>query len=137
MEQSGILNLNELSIKWKSKKELYDVMLNDCDVLLPPIRYANAAYMRGVISGKVLVSCAFIYLRVQHVSRSITKLIKVPQIDGVTTEDIMAFAMKHFDLHSYLPKYNKRRNPNRPWLCNLSNIENHLTFSLHNCLKAI
>ena len=39
-------------------------MLNDCDVLLPSIQYATAAYMRGVVSGKVLVSCAFIYPRV-------------------------------------------------------------------------
>ena len=35
-------------------------MLNDCDVLLPPIQYANVAYMRGVVSGKVFLSCTFI-----------------------------------------------------------------------------
>ena len=49
-------NVNELAIKCKSKMDVYDVILNDCDVYLPPIQFANAEYIRAVISGKILVS---------------------------------------------------------------------------------
>ena len=55
MEQNIPVNVNELAIKCKSKKELYDVMLNDCEFFLPLIQYANAAYMRGILFGKILV----------------------------------------------------------------------------------
>ena len=67
MENLESYNINELAIKCKSKKELYDVMLNDCDVYLPPIQFANAPYMRGVVSGKILVKMLFIvYVLLAH-----------------------------------------------------------------------
>ena len=75
MEQNIPVNVNKLAIKCKSKKELYDVMLNDCDILLPLIQYANAPYMRGVLSGKILVGIFFNWFEVQHISKTDTKLI--------------------------------------------------------------
>ena len=56
MESTELYDINELVIKFKSKKELYYVMINDCDVYLPPIQFANAPNMRGVVSGKIWVS---------------------------------------------------------------------------------
>ena len=38
-------------------------MLNDCDVYLPPIQFANVPYMRGVVSGKISVS-SFLFMNV-------------------------------------------------------------------------
>ena len=56
MESLELYNAYELKIKCKYKKELYDAMLNDCEVYLPPIKFADASYMRGVVSGQILVS---------------------------------------------------------------------------------
>ena len=53
MEQLAPLNLGNLALKCKSKKEMYDVLLNDCGVYLPPIEYANASYIRNIMTGKV------------------------------------------------------------------------------------
>ena len=62
MKRVNPANVIELALKCKSKKELYDVMLHDWDFYLPPIQYANAAYMWGVISGSILVSKQYVFL---------------------------------------------------------------------------
>ena len=51
MEQLDPLNPGNLALKCKSKKEMYDT-LNDCGVYLPPIEYANASYIRNIMTGK-------------------------------------------------------------------------------------
>ena len=56
MQRVVPVNVPEFAKKCKSKKELHDVMLHDWDVYLPPVQYANAAYMRSVASGSILVS---------------------------------------------------------------------------------
>ena len=50
------LNLSQLAVKWKSKKELYDVLTNDWGLYLPPIEYANASYIFNIMTGKTRVS---------------------------------------------------------------------------------
>ena len=49
------LELNQLSIKWRSKKELYDVLASDWGIYMPPIQYANSNYVSGVITGDIKV----------------------------------------------------------------------------------
>ena len=52
MEELKQINLKDLSIRCKSKKELYDLLVHDCELYLPPVQYANAQYIRNVVTGK-------------------------------------------------------------------------------------
>ena len=49
------INLKELSIKWRSKKDMYDLLATDADVNMPPIQFANIYYVRGVVKRDVKV----------------------------------------------------------------------------------
>ena len=55
MEGSNPIDLNRLAIKARSKKELYDVLLSDCGIYMPPIQFANANYVRDVLTGLIKV----------------------------------------------------------------------------------
>ena len=55
MSNKVSLDLSQLSIKWRSKKELYDVLSWDCCIYMPPIQYANSNYVSGVITGTIKV----------------------------------------------------------------------------------
>ena len=55
MEQSVPVSLQELAVKCMSKKELYDLLCTSCDVYLPPIQFANASYVRGIVTGELNV----------------------------------------------------------------------------------
>ena len=55
MRNKVSLDLSQLSIKWRSKKELYDVLSSDCGIYMPPIQYANSNYVSGVITGAIKV----------------------------------------------------------------------------------
>ena len=56
MEELVQINLENLSIRCKSKKELYDLLTHDCGLYLPPLQHANAQYIRGVVTGKTKVT---------------------------------------------------------------------------------
>ena len=45
--------------------------------------------------------------------------IKVPQIPGLRLPDIIDFAEKHIDIHSFLPEYRTFRYPSRQWVWNI------------------
>ena len=55
MEGSVSVNIRNLAVKCRSKKELYSVLQSDCEVYMPPIEFANADYWRGIVTGKIKV----------------------------------------------------------------------------------
>ena len=55
MEEIDPIDLSKLAVKARSKKELYDVLLSDCGIYMPPIQFANADYVRGVVTGLIKV----------------------------------------------------------------------------------
>ena len=48
--------------------------------------------------------------------------IKVPQILGLRLPDIIDFAEKHIDIHSFMPEYKTFRYPSRQWVCNVGMV---------------
>ena len=46
------LNVNEISLHARSKRELYRLLQLDGDVYLPPLEQANHKYIADVLSGK-------------------------------------------------------------------------------------
>ena len=55
MEQTVALDLKQVSIKCKSKKELYEILASDWGIYMPPIQFANCGYVRVVVTGEVKV----------------------------------------------------------------------------------
>ena len=49
MVQNDQISLQELTIKCESKKELYNVLRNDCDAYLSPLQFPNAGKARWII----------------------------------------------------------------------------------------
>ena len=48
----------ELGIKWKSKKEVYQVMTTQGNVYLPTIKLSNHDYVAGILEGTTKVSAS-------------------------------------------------------------------------------
>ena len=47
--------MSQVSIKCKSKKELYEIFVADWGIYISPNQFANYGYVRGVITGEVKV----------------------------------------------------------------------------------
>jgi hypothetical protein len=46
------VNVNELSSKMKSKKELYNFLLQDCQAYLPPLHSTNVYFLKQIMKGE-------------------------------------------------------------------------------------
>jgi hypothetical protein len=46
------VNVNELSAKMKSKKELYNFLLQDCQAYLPPLHSTNVYFLKQIMKGE-------------------------------------------------------------------------------------
>jgi len=49
--QLSKVNVNELSSKMKSKKELYNFLLQDCQAYLPPMDSTNVYFLKQIMRG--------------------------------------------------------------------------------------
>ena len=49
------VNIRQISIRARSKKELYRLLQLEADVYLPPIQLANRKYIADIISGRKMV----------------------------------------------------------------------------------
>ena len=128
MEESTEVNLRKVWVKWRSKKELFDFLSTDWDVFLPPIQYANASYVRGIVTGQLQVIVeSYKSGKIAYLFES-SKGYNVPTIKSLETEEIIKYAKTKFELDNYLPKYWILRLPNRPWLCTLSKL--YISYSL-------
>ena len=47
---------SQLGLKFKSKKELYQLMVTEANVYMPPIKLSNCKYVAGVIEGSIKVN---------------------------------------------------------------------------------
>jgi hypothetical protein len=45
------VNVNQLSAKMKSKRELYNFLLQDCQAYLPPMDVANVYFLKQIMRG--------------------------------------------------------------------------------------
>ena len=66
----------ELSIKWRSKNEFYNVLARDGNIYLPPLHEATQKYLRAIMNGDKK------YLKCNRVS-----VIKVPHYTRLTAND--------------------------------------------------
>ena len=110
MDQSALFTVNDLSVKFKSKWDLINVLSREGNIYLPPKRDVTQKYLRSLLHGEKL-----------YVKWSEVIIINVPQYEGLTVKDLMKFAETEFDIHKFLPEYDYHKDPNRSWLCNIIN----------------
>ena len=61
METRQPVDLKELSLIARSKRELYLVLLNDCKIYMPLIQDINEGYIRDVFAGSIKVLYTIIH----------------------------------------------------------------------------
>ena len=54
--KDSILTTSQLGLKCKSKKKLYQLMVTDVNVYMPPIKLSNCEYVAGVIENGIKVN---------------------------------------------------------------------------------
>ena len=92
--EEKVIATSQLGIKCKSKKEVYQLMATQGRVYMPPIKLSNHDYVAGIIEGSVKVrrnsnNLFFLVYKTDSV-----KVIQVPQINGLSIEDIISFAKR-------------------------------------------
>ena len=110
METVESFTILDLSSKWRSKTELYNMLTREGKVYLPPKQDATQSFLREIMMGKK-----------KYVSRENVKVIKLPQYKGLAVRDILNFANRNIHIERFLPEYDYLKDPNREWLCNIVN----------------
>ena len=86
------ITINDISIKARSKKEIYMVLSLEGGIYLPPILDANSKYIKDIITGSKE------YLYWKNINT-----IKVPHIKSFEIKNIITFARQHCQIDNYLP----------------------------------
>ena len=105
-----MITVNDLDVKCKSKTELYNVLMREGNVYLPPKQNATQKYLRELLLGKK-----------SYVKWSEVIVIQVLQYKGLRVKDLLNFSESEFEMHDFLPKYDYNKEPSREWFCNLIN----------------
>ena len=117
MEVGNSFTIKDLSSKCKSKAELYNMLVRDGQLYLPPKQEATQRFLRDVMMGKKS------YIKCDDV-----KVTKVPQYKGLTVKNILKFARDQMNIDKYIPEFDYPKEPNREWLCNIINTLLHDEF---------
>ena len=110
MEHFSFLPVNEVALKFKSKKEIYDLLTTEWDIYLPPLGDIHYKFIAQIIWGEKL------YLKCKEV-----KDCKVPHFKTLSVGWMLEFAKENTDIEQFLPDFNYQNFPNREWLWNLLN----------------
>ena len=110
MEAYSEIAVNELGVRWRSKKEVDNLLLSEGGIYLPPIRDANHKYIYQIIVGEN-----------KHLKWKDVNVWTIPHYDKLRISDLLKFARSHIDIDSYLPDYEYNKYSNRQWLCNVLN----------------
>ena len=110
MQEYLEIPINQIGVKCKSKKEVYDLLTNEGRYYLPPLVDAHYKYISQVlVSDKKAMKWKDI------------KVCTVPHLKGLTISELLQFARNHFAIDDFIPSYEYSKNPNRDWIWNIIN----------------
>ena len=110
MDAFSEIQISELILKSRSKKEVYDLLCNEGSIYLPPIEDAHHKFISQILVGnKRCLKCSQV------------KVCRIPHLKGLTIEDLLAFGQQRAALNDYLSDYEYHKLLNRQWLCNVFN----------------
>ena len=110
MEMNVDFTIRDLAVKCRSKTELYNLLVREGSIFLPPIQDSTQKFLRELMLGDK-----------QYINCNKVRVISVPHYKGLNVKDIIKFTRLHTNIDDYLPNYDYRKEPNRLWLCNLVN----------------
>jgi hypothetical protein len=114
------MNVNDVSAKMKSKKELYNFLLQDCQAYLPPMDCTNVYFLKQIMRGSKDVR-GYIYYTIvmQYIKRDKIMVAAVPQIEGLTVEDMLTLAKTSIVALKHIPDERDWDGLNRKWLADI------------------
>ena len=96
MNEYEEITINELGVKSKSKKEVYDLLCNEGDIYLPRLKDSNHKFISQIMVGDKS------YLKCSQV-----KVCTVPHYKMLTIPDLIKFARTKVDIDKFLPEYSQ------------------------------
>ena len=101
MEINKELTVNDLSAKFKSKKELYNMFTGEGNIYLYPKQDSTQQFLWSMMFGVK-----------QLVKWEDANVIKVPQYKGLHVKDLLRFATTNINIKRYLSDYEYSKDPN-------------------------
>ena len=94
MESSSSFTIKNLAVKCKSKTEIYNLLIRDGNIYLPPKQDATQNYFRDLIQGKKL-----------NPKWSEVIATKIPHYNWLKVRDLLRFARTKVKIDKFLPEY--------------------------------
>ena len=110
MEEFSEISIQQMGLKWRSKREVYNLLTTEGGCYLPPLADSHYKYISQVLVGDKKV------LKWKDV-----KVCSVPHLKGLKINELLEFARTHFDVDNYIPDYEYDKKPNRNWIWNIIN----------------
>ncbi len=131
MQQNNLsrVSISELTSKMKSKKELYNFLLQDCQAYLPPMHSTNVYFLKQIMKAEKEVRFQTpSTVTVQYIKRDKVIVAAVPQIEGLTVEDMLELAKRHPNTMKHLPDARDWDHMDRKWLSDVMNTVDRQRF---------
>ena len=107
MESNDEFIIVDLASKCKSKKELYNLLIREDYVYIPPSQDVNQKYLMSLMIGdKKCLKCEDV------------EVIKISQYAGLRVKDILKISKSKVVIDMYNLKYDYTKEQNRKWLFN-------------------
>jgi len=104
----------------KSKKELYNFLLQDCQAYLPAMHSTNVYFLKQIMKAEKEVSFQTpSTVTIQYIKRDKVIVAAVPHIEGLTVEDMLELAKRHPNTLKHLPDERDWDGLNRKWVADI------------------
>ena len=110
MEEFSEIPIQQVGLKWRSKREVYNLLTTEGGCYLPPLADSNYKYISQVLVGDKKV-----------IKWKDVKVCSVPHLKGLAITELIEFARVHFEVDKYIPDYEYDKKPNRNWIWNIIN----------------
>ena len=110
MQEYSEIPAQQIGLKWRSKKEVYNLLTVEGGYYLPPLADSNYKYISKVLVGDK-----------KAIKWVDVKVCSVPHLKGLSIKELIEFSRTHFDVDTYIPDYEYDKNPNRNWIWNIIN----------------
>ena len=117
MDEYTEISVNQIGIKCKSKKEVYSLLTTEGGYYLPPLADTHYKFISQILVGIK-----------KAVRWKDVKVCTVPLLKGLTIQEILQFARKHFAIDEFIPSYDYNKHTNREWIWNIINTSWQVEF---------
>ena len=110
MEEFSEVLIQQVGLKWRSKKEDYNILTTEGGCSPPPLADSNYKYISTILVGDKKV-----------IKWKNAKVCSVPHLKGLTIKNLLEFAKTQIEIDMYIPDYEYDKTPDRSWIWNVIN----------------